>query len=112
MFEMTVPTLSGACVKPYVVTNAIKKAVVSAPAKLPTKTRPQFLKIPLIVTPGLPSSQASGQRTNTPVNRSKPSKISMENPTGNRSAPTSGWPVLTLIVMANQAANARIAPAI
>ena len=57
---MTVPTLSGACVKPNVVTNAIKKAVVSAPAKLPTKTRPQFLRIPLIVTPGRLSSQASG----------------------------------------------------
>ena len=35
----------------------------------------------------------------------------MENPTGNSSAPTSGWPVLTLMVIANQAANARIAPA-
>ncbi len=35
----------------------------------------------------------------------------MENPTGNSSAPTIGWPVLTLIVTANQAASARMAPA-
>ena len=35
----------------------------------------------------------------------------MQNPTGNSSAPTSGWPVCTLIVIANQAANARMAPA-
>jgi len=35
----------------------------------------------------------------------------MENPTGNSSAPTIGWPVLTLIVTANHAASARMAPA-
>ena len=46
--------------KPNVVTNAIIKATVSAPAKLPTKTRPQFLKTPSIVTPGRLSSKASG----------------------------------------------------
>ena len=100
MLLMTVPTLSGACVKPYVVTNAIKNAVVRAPAKLPTKTRPQFLSMPAIVTPGRLSSQARGQRTNTPVSRSKPNKISIENPTGNRSAPTSGWPVFTANALA------------
>ena len=32
--------------------------------------------------------------------------------TGNRIAPTSGIPVCTMIVIANQAANARMAPAI
>ena len=52
-----------------------------------------------------------GDRTNTPVNRSKPKRDSMQNPTGNRMAPSSGWPVCTLIVIANQAANARMAPA-
>src|SRR3954449_7386415 len=36
----------------------------------------------------------------------------MQNPTGNSSAPTSGWPVFTLIVTANHAASARMAPAI
>jgi hypothetical protein len=35
----------------------------------------------------------------------------MQNPTGNRTAPMIGWPVFTLIVIANQAANARMAPA-
>ncbi len=98
--------------KPKVVTNAIMKATVRAPAKLPIKTRPQFLKTPASVTPGRLSINASGASTNTPVSRSNPSRYSMENPTGNSSAPTIGWPVLTLIVTANQAANARIAPAI
>jgi hypothetical protein len=36
----------------------------------------------------------------------------MQKPTGNSSAPISGWPVFTVIVIANQAAMARIAPAI
>ena len=71
---MTVPTLSGACVKPNVVTKAIMKATVSAPAKLPMNTRPQLRSTPLMVTPGRLSSQASGDSTNTPVNRSKPSR--------------------------------------
>ncbi len=35
----------------------------------------------------------------------------MQKPTGNNSAPTIGWPVLVLMVTANQAASARIAPA-
>ena len=87
------------------------KATVRAPAKLPMKTRPQFRNTPPIVTPGRLSSQASGLRTKTPVRRSKPSRYNMQKPTGNSSAPTSGWPVLTLIVTANQAASARMAPA-
>ena len=106
------PTLSGACVKPNVVVNAMKKATVRAPKKLPMKTRPQLRKIPMIVTPGRLSSQAKGVSTNTPVKRSKPNKISMEKPTGKRTAPTIGSPVFTLIVTANQAARARMAPAI
>ena len=112
MFPIAAPTLSGSCVKPNVVTNAIMKATVRAPAKLPTKTRPQFLKTPASVTPGRLSINASGERTNTPVSRSNPNRYSMQNPTGNSSAPTSGWPVFTLIVTANQAAKARMAPAI
>ncbi|MGY4331157.1 hypothetical protein ACVWWG_005574 [Bradyrhizobium sp. LB7.2] len=36
----------------------------------------------------------------------------MMKPTGNSIAPTSGWPVLTLIVMANHAPSVRMAPAI
>jgi hypothetical protein len=32
-------------------------------------------------------------------------------PTGNSTAPSSGWPVWTVTVMANAAASARIAPA-
>ena len=35
----------------------------------------------------------------------------MQKPTGNSTAPASGWPVCTLIVIANHAANARMAPA-
>ena len=35
----------------------------------------------------------------------------MQNPTGNRTAPMIGWPVCTLIVTANHAAKARMAPA-
>ena len=103
--------LVGFLVKPNVVTNAIMKATVSAPAKLPTKTRPQLRNTPPIVTPGRLSSHASGLRTNTPVRRSKPSRYNMQNPTGNSSAPMIGWPVFTLMVTANQAASARIAPA-
>ena len=87
------------------------KATVSAPAKLPMKTRPQLRNTPPIVTPGRLSSKASGVSTKTPVNRSKPSRYSMQKPTGNSTAPTSGWPVFTLIVTANQAASARMAPA-
>src|SRR5436190_12889485 len=89
----------------------MKTATVKAPAKLPQNTRPQFLSTPLSVTPGRLSSSASGVRTKTPVSRSKPSRLSMQNPTGKRSAPTSGCPVLTVIVTANQAASARMAPA-
>ncbi len=111
MFPITAPTLSGSCVKPNVVMNAIMKATVRAPAKLPRKTRPQFRRTPPIVTPGRLSSNARGERTNTPVNRSKPNRYSMQNPTGNRTAPMIGVPVCTLMVIANQAANARMAPA-
>jgi hypothetical protein len=87
------------------------KATVNAPAKLPTKTRPQFLNTPDSVTPARLSINASGVSTKTPVSRSNPNRYNMENPTGNRIAPTSGWPVFTVIVTANQAASARIAPA-
>ena len=47
----------------------------------------------------------------TPVNRSKPSRYSRQNPTGNRRAPTIGWPVSTVTVTANAAARASVAPA-
>ncbi|MOA53399.1 hypothetical protein D3C78_1768550 [compost metagenome] len=53
-------------------TKAIMKATVSAPAKLPTNTRPQLRSTPLTVTPGRLSSRASGVSMNTPVSRSKP----------------------------------------
>src|SRR6185369_5159375 len=86
-------------------------ATAKAPAKLPQNTRPQFLSTPLSVTPGRLSISASGQRTKTPVSRSKPSSKSRQKPTGNRIAPTSGCPVLTVMVTANHAASARMAPA-
>ena len=35
----------------------------------------------------------------------------MTKPTGNSTAPASGWPVWTLIVTAKAAASARVAPA-
>ena len=49
-------------------------ATVKAPPKLPTKTRPQLRSTPPSVTPGRLSIRASGQRTNTPVSRSKPNR--------------------------------------
>ena len=111
MIPMAVPTLSGGWLKPKVVTKAIMKATVNAPAKLPTKTRPQLRSTPPMVTPGRLSISASGESTNTPVRRSKPRRYSMTKPTGNNNAPTSGWPVFTLMVTANHAASVRIAPA-
>ena len=93
-------------------TIAVITATVKAPAKLPTKTRPQLRSTPPSVTPGRLSISASGHSTNTPVSRSKPNRYSMQKPTGNRIAPMIGKPVWTVIVTANQAANARIAPAI
>ena len=87
------------------------KATVKAPAKLPTNTRPQLRSMPPKVTPGRLSIRANGVSTNTPVSRSKPSRYSMQKPTGNSIAPMSGWPVFTLMVMANHAASARMAPA-
>src|SRR3954451_13767145 len=109
---MIVPTLSGGWVKPKVKTIAIITATVKAPAKLPTNTRPQLRNTPPIVTPGRLSISASGASTNTPVNRSKPNRYSMQKPTGNSAAPTIGTPVDTLTLTANAAASARMAPAI
>ncbi|MNL77687.1 hypothetical protein D3C87_2039230 [compost metagenome] len=51
---------------------AMKTAVVSAPAKLPTKTSPQLRSTPPSVTPGRFAIRASGARVKTPVSRSKP----------------------------------------
>ena len=87
-------------------------ATVKAPAKLPMNTRPQLRSTPPIVTPGRLSISASGASTNTPVNRSKPNRYSMQKPTGNSAAPTIGTPVDTLTLTANAAASARMAPAI
>jgi hypothetical protein len=42
----------------------------------------------------------------------KPIKYNIQKPTGNRIAPISGEPVWTAELIANTAANARIAPAI
>ena len=111
MVPITWPTLSGGCDQPKVKTIAIMTATVKAPAKLPMKTRPQLRSTPPIVTPGRLSISASGASTNTPVSRSKPSRYSMQKPTGNSAAPTIGTPVCTLMVTANAAASARIAPA-
>ena len=68
--------------------------------------------MPAMVTPGRLSIHASGVSINTPVRRSKPIKYNMIKPTGKSNAPTSGDPVCTVTVIANAAANARIAPAI
>ena len=75
MFPITAPTLSGSCVKPNVVTNAIMKATVRAPAKLPRNTRPQFRSTPFSVTPGRLSISASGVSTNTPVKQIESQQI-------------------------------------
>ena len=112
MVPITWPTLSGGCEKPKVKTIAIITATVKAPAKLPMNTRLQLRNTPPIVTPGRLSISASGHRTNTPVSRSKPSRYSMQKPTGKKAAPTIGTPVCTLMVTAIAAASARIAPAI
>ena len=87
------------------------KATVKAPAKLPTNTKPQLRNTPPVVTPGRLSNSASGAKTNTPVNKSKPMRYSMQKPTGKRIAPASGEPVCTEIVTAKTAASAKIAPA-
>ena len=90
---------------------AIITAVVNAPARLPTKTNPQFLKTKFSVTPGLLSSNAKGVKTNTPVSKSKPIKYNMQKPTGNKTAPRIAEPVVTATVIANTAASPKIAPA-
>ena len=66
--------MSGAVVKPNVTMMAMNTATVSAPAKLPTKTRPQLRITPPQVAPGRLSMTASGHSVNTPVSRSKPSR--------------------------------------
>ena len=88
----------------------IKTATVSAPPKLPVNTSPQLRSTPRQVAPGRLSMTASGTMVNTPVSRSKPSRYSRMKPTGNRMAPASGLPVLTVTVTANAAASARMAP--
>ncbi|MNR33143.1 hypothetical protein D3C85_1507900 [compost metagenome] len=90
---------------------AIRTATVSAPRKLPTKTKPQCFSMALTVTPGRLSNSASGVRTKTPVKRSKPIRYRMQKPTGNRAAPRMGESVCTVTVTANTAAIARMAPA-
>lgn len=75
-------------------------------------TKPQLRRTPPTVTPGRLSINASGLKTNTPVRRSNPSRYNMQKPTGKRIAPMIGYPVCTLTITANAAANARIAPAI
>ena len=67
-----------------------KTATIRAPAKLPVNTISQCFKIAGNVTPGRRSSQASGVSMNTPVTKSYPIRYSMQNPTGNRMAPTMG----------------------
>ena len=84
------PILPAGAEKPYVYTNASKTATIRAPAKLPVNTISQCLKIAGNVTPGRRSSQASGVSMNTPVTKSYPIRYSMQNPTGNRMAPTMG----------------------
>ena len=89
---------------------AISTATVIAPRRFPRNTRPQLRSIAGKVTPSRRASQASGTRVNTPVSRSKPIRYSMMKPTGNSSAPSSGWPVWVETVTAKAAASARIAP--
>ena len=90
MPAITLPTLSSSVENPNVNTIAISSATVNAPAKLPMNTSPQLRSTPLIVTPGRLSIHASGVSTNTPVSKSKPSRYSMQKPTGNRIAPMIG----------------------
>ena len=90
MPAITLPTALGSVENPKVKMIDIMTAMVSAPAKLPTNTRPQFFSTPPTVTPGRRSIRASGVSMNTPVSRSKPSRYSMQNPTGNRMAPMIG----------------------
>ncbi len=88
------------------------KATVNAPAKLPTNTRPQLRSTPPTVTPGRLSISASGVSTNTPVSRSKPSRYSMaEADREQQRADERQAGLLALMVTANTAASARMAPA-
>ena len=59
---MILPTGPGPAVKANVKTIAISTATVSAPAKLPTNTRPQLRSTPPSVTPGRLSISASGRQ--------------------------------------------------
>ena len=111
MLPIAVPTASGAVREAEGRDEGHQKATVRAPAKLPMKTRPQLRSTPPIVTPGRLSRQRERRQNEHAGQQIEAQQIEMEKPTGNSMAPTSGWPVCTLIVTANHAASARMAPA-
>src|ERR1700733_4293440 len=73
------------------------------PRRLPRNTQAQFAITP--PQPDFRSSTASGTSAKLPVTSSSPSSTIITKPTGNTSAPTNGWPVVTA------APNARLGAA-